>query len=345
MKILITGIAGFIGFHLAKSLLERGDMVIGIDNINSHYDVELKYDRLFELGINKEKINGSEYIESDVYHNFLFRKLDLTDKRGLQALFAKERPDKVCNLAAQAGVRLSITDPDVYIKANVEGFLNMLEMCRIYPVELFVYASSSSVYGLNREPPFTTEQKTDQPINLYAATKKTNELFSHAYSYLYKIPAIGLRFFTVYGPWGRPDMAPYIFAKSIVDGTPINVYGNGVIFRDFTYIDDIIHSIELILKVGIPKELSNSVPNELYNTGSGNSVCLMDFIAKLESYIGKEVPKIFHPKHDADMILTLAETSGLRSKIGYSPTTRVEEGIQCFADWFLEYYESKMRSR
>ncbi len=342
MKILVTGSAGFIGFHLTRTLLERGEVVIGIDNINSYYDVGLKYDRLYELGIEKEEIQYRKVIQSKKYPNFTFQRLDITNKKDLISLFNREKPTKVCNLAAQAGVRFSISHPDIYLKSNVEGFLNLLEECRKHQVELFIYASSSSVYGLNREQPYTTSQRTDSPMSLYAATKKTNELIAHTYSYLYNIPTIGLRFFTVYGPWGRPDMSPVIFAKSIIKGSPINIYNHGKMYRDFTYIDDIVHSISLLLKVGIDKHKQDVIPYELYNIGNGNSVCIMDFISMLELYLGKKANKQFLPKHDADMISTLADTADLMRKIKYKPTTPVEDGVRCFSEWFIEYYRTKI---
>ncbi len=335
MKILITGTAGFIGFHLAKAFIEKGDEVIGIDNINDYYDVKLKFDRLAETGINKNKIHEGILTQSEKYPNYRFTAMDISNKDELFSLFADERPEYVCNLAAQPGVRYSLTHPDAYIKSNVNGFLNILEACRYYPVKHLIYASSSSVYGLNQEQPYTTEQTTDKPISVYAATKKMNELLAHSYSHLYKIPTTGLRFFTVYGPWGRPDMAPVIFTKSILEGKPIKIYNEGKMYRDFTFIDDIIHS--MVLLINHPRKEKDEL-FQIYNIGNSQSVCLMDFITALESRLGTQAIKEFLPLQSGDMISTLADVSKLQEKISFSPNTNMEKGISLFVDWYLDYY-------
>lgn len=336
MKILITGTAGFIGFHLAKAFIEKGDEVIGVDNINDYYDVNLKLARLTETGIDKHEIRERAIVQSKKYPNYRFVKMDISNKNDVFSLFAGERPEYVCNLAAQAGVRYSLTHPDVYIQTNVNGFLNILEACRHYPVQHLIYASSSSVYGLNREQPYTTEQKTDSPISVYAATKKMNELLAHTYSHLYKIPTTGLRFFTVYGPWGRPDMAPIIFAKSIIDGTPINIYNEGQMYRDFTFIDDIIQS--MVLLISSEKSETDEL-FQLYNIGNSRSVCLMDFIKAMENKLGADAIKNFLPLQPGDMVSTLADVTKLERKIAYRPNTDMEEGISKFIDWYLDFYK------
>ena len=334
VKILITGTAGFIGFHLAKSFIEKGIEVIGVDNVNDYYDVNLKFARLNETGIDASKIEERAMMQSTKYPNYRFVKMDISNKDDVLSLFADERPDYVCNMAAQAGVRFSLTNPDIYIQSNVSGFLNILEACRFYPVKHLLYASSSSVYGLNQEQPFTTVQKTDRPISVYAATKKMNELLAHSYSHLYKIYTTGLRFFTVYGPWGRPDMAPIIFAKSIIERTPIQIYNDGKMYRDFTYIDDIVQSIVLLFNRQITD--NDDKLYRIYNIGNSRSVCLMDFIETLEKKLGINAIKEFLPLQQGDMISTLADVSELEHRIGYCPNTSMEEGISKFIDWYIK---------
>jgi len=334
MKILITGTAGFIGFHLARSFVEKGVEVVGVDNINDYYDVNLKIARLAETGIDVDEISERTAVVSKKYANYRFVKMDISDKEDVFSLFSDERPDYVCNLAAQVGVRYSLVNPDAYIRSNVTGFLNILEACRFYPVKHLVYASSSSVYGLNQEQPYTTEQKTDCPISVYAATKKSNELLAHAYSHLYKMPTTGLRFFTVYGPWGRPDMAPFIFAKSIIEKTPIPIYNEGKMFRDFTFVDDIVQSIILLVQSNNDGEL-----HRIYNIGNSRSVFLMDFISALEKKLGVGAIKNFLPLQPGDMISTLADVSDLEKRIDFRPNVSIEEGVSRFIDWYLDFYQ------
>jgi len=309
MKILVTGAAGFIGFHLSRMLMQRGDEVVGIDNLNSYYPVELKHARLAQ-------IPGMRFIEGDI-----------ADREKLPALFAAEHFDAVVNLAAQAGVRYSIENPWAYIESNLVGFANILECCRHYPVRHLVYASSSSVYGGNEKVPFSEEDKVDDPVSLYAATKKSNELMASCYSRLYKIPATGLRFFTVYGPWGRPDMAPMLFAKAISHGDPIKVFNGGDMMRDFTYIDDIIE--------GVIRVLDNpSDSHRVYNIGCSNPVQLMDFIRTMEEALGCEAQKIMMPMQPGDVYQTYADTSKLEHDMHYRPTTSLKVGIGRFIDWY-----------
>jgi UDP-glucuronate 4-epimerase len=332
-KILVTGAAGFIGFHLAEFLLAKGYQLVGIDNINDYYDQGLKYARLSESGIERDKISDNIAVISTKYPNYKFIKLDISQKDALFALFEAEKFDYVCNLAAQAGVRYSLTHSQAYIDANITGFLNVLEACRFYPVKHLLYASSSSVYGLNQEQPYTTEQKTDNPISVYAATKKMNELLAHTYSHLYKIHTTGLRFFTVYGPWGRPDMAPILFAKAITEKKPINIYNQGNMYRDFTYIGDLVKSIFLLMDSHNIED--NNELYQIYNIGNSKSVHLMEFISELENKIGIEAVKKYLPLQQGDMISTLADASALENRIGYRPDTPISIGISKFVDWFL----------
>ena len=331
MKILVTGTAGFIGFHLAKKLLERGDEVVGLDNINDYYDVNLKYARLNELGISQNEITSNKLIKSDKYSNHKFIKMNLSNTNDINALFEKEKFDAVCNLAAQAGVRYSLENPHAYIDSNIKGFLNILEACRNFNVKNLSYASSSSVYGLNKSQPFKTTDKTDTPISLYAATKKSNELMAHTYSHLYDIKATGLRFFTVYGPWGRPDMAPMLFADAITNDRPINVFNHGNMSRDFTYIDDIVE--------GIIKVIDNPTNYNVYNIGNNAPVSLMEFIEILENSIGKEATKNFMPIQDGDVESTYADVSGLINDFGYKPNTVLKDGINSFIKWYKSFYK------
>lgn len=337
MKILVTGAAGFIGSKLAYLLSKRGDEVVGIDNINDYYDVRLKYGRLNECGISAKNNDfqfGSCY-NSKLFPKYRFIRMDLTDKAGLDNLFAQEQFDKVVNLAAQAGVRYSITNPYAYLESNLVGFLNLLEACRQNKTGYLVFASSSSVYGLNEKVPFNEEDKVDTPVSLYAASKKANELMAHAYSKLYNIPATGLRFFTVYGPWGRPDMAPILFTKAISHGEPIKIFNNGDLSRDFTYIDDIAEgTIQLLDKKPIAEECPNHVPFKVFNIGCSQPVKLMDFIHELETAIGTEAKKIYLPMQQGDVYQTYADTQKLEQEVGYKPTTTLHEGITKFIEWY-----------
>ena len=330
MKILVTGTAGFIGYHLAKKLLELGHEVIGYDNINDYYDVNLKYARLQELGISRDNLKDNQLLYSTTYPKHKFIKANLEDTETLNNLFETEKFDAVCNLAAQAGVRYSIENPHAYISSNVVGFMNILEACRNYDVKNLSYASSSSVYGLNKSQPFKTTDKTDTPISLYAATKKSNELMAHTYSHLYGIQTTGLRFFTVYGPWGRPDMAPMLFADAITNDRPIKVFNNGEMSRDFTYIDDII--------AGIVKVISNPSYSNIYNIGNNAPLSLMTFIETIEDALGKKAEKNFMPMQDGDVVSTYADVSGLINDFGYKPDTSLEDGIGKFVKWYKEFY-------
>lgn len=333
-KYLVTGAAGFIGFYVTKRLIEQGHMVVGIDNLNDYYDVGLKMARLSVLS-NLE--------------NFTFKKLDLANRVGISSLFEKEKFDRVIHLAAQAGVRYSLDNPLAYADSNMVGHLTILEGCRHAGVKHLVYASSSSVYGLNTKTPFSTSDSVDHPVSLYAASKKANELMSHTYSHLYGIPTTGLRFFTVYGPWGRPDMAPIKFAKAISEGRAIDVYNNGNLSRDFTYIDDIVEGIIRIQDVipegkqdwgpeaGSPAD--SSAPYAIYNIGNGNPVQLMDFIAAMEDALGVEAEKNFMPMQPGDVFTTFADTRGLEAATGYKPQVGVREGVARFVDWFKSYYQ------
>jgi len=336
MKILVTGTAGFIGFTLAKKLLERGDEVIGLDNINSYYDVNLKYARLNELGIAKENIEKDSlsqlnYTQSTKFNLHRFYKINLADREAMEILFSSEKFDVVVNLAAQAGVRYSIENPHAYIESNIVGFMNILEGCRNNNIKHLVYASSSSVYGLNKSQPFKTSDKTDTPISLYAATKKANELMAHTYSHLYNIQTSGLRFFTVYGPWGRPDMAPMLFADAILNDRPIKVFNNGDMSRDFTYIDDIVD--------GIIKVIDNASQHyKIYNIGNNAPLSLMKFIETIEEKLNKKAVKIFMPMQDGDVKSTFADTSDLINDFKYKPDTHLSEGINKFITWYKKFY-------
>ena len=330
MKILVTGTAGFIGFHLAKKLLELGHEVVGLDNINDYYDINLKYARLENLGIKKDEIEENKLITSSTNPNHKFIKANLEDAVTLNKLFENEKLDAVCNLAAQAGVRYSIENPHAYIQSNIVGFINILEACRNFCVKNLSYASSSSVYGLNKSQPFKVEDKTDTPVSLYAATKKSNELMAHTYSHLYGIQTTGLRFFTVYGPWGRPDMAPMLFTDAILNDRAIKVFNHGNMSRDFTYVDDIVD--------GIVKVILNPSDFKVYNIGNNAPVSLMEFIETLEKAIGKEATKNFLPMQDGDVESTYADVSGLIEDFGYKPDTKLADGIGEFVKWYREFY-------
>lgn len=337
MKILVTGAAGFIASKISYMLAERGDEVVGVDNINDYYDVRLKHGRLHELGIgvglNQYEWN-KEYLSSK-FANLRFIRMGLEDKESIDAIFAKEKFDKVINLAAQAGVRYSITNPYAYLTSNLVGFLNILEACRNNPVQHLLFASSSSVYGLNTKAPFSEDDKVDSPVSLYAASKKSNELMAHSYSKLYGIPATGLRYFTVYGPWGRPDMAPMLFASAISNGKPINVFNNGDMIRDFTFIDDIAQgSIQCLDKTPKAEECPNQVPFRVYNIGCSNPVKLMDFIHEIEMAVGKKAEMIMKPMQPGDVYMTNADTTKLETEIGYKPKVNLHEGITRFIEWY-----------
>ncbi len=348
MKILVTGTAGFIGFHLAKRLLNRGDEVVGIDNINDYYDVRVKYGRLKELGFQEQDFAfGKKYI-SKTYPNHTFYRIDLEDKAAMEFIFKEERPQRVCHLAAQAGVRYSLTNPDAYIQSNIVGFLNILEACRHYEVEHLAYASSSSVYGLNERMPFSVEDNVDHPISLYAASKKSNELMAHTYSHLYNIPTTGLRFFTVYGPWGRPDMALFLFTKAILEDRPIDVYNFGKMKRDFTYIDDIVEGVVRVIdnppqgdscwSGRRPNPASSKAPYRVYNIGNGSPVELMEFIHAIEKALGKEAKKNLLPIQPGDVPATWADTGALERDLGYKPNTPIEYGVEQFVKWYRGFY-------
>lgn len=336
MKVLVTGAAGFIGSYTVRALAVQGNEVVGLDNINSYYDVRLKYDRLAATGIEESQIEEWTMVQSTRFPSYRFIKLDLTDREGLARLFETERFDVVVNLAAQAGVRYSIENPYAYIESNVVGFVNLLECCRHYPVRHLVYASSSSVYGLNEKIPYSETDKADMPVSLYAATKKSNELMAHAYSKLYHIPTTGVRFFTVYGPWGRPDMAPCLFMKAILNGEPIKVFNNGHMRRDFTYIDDI---IEGLMKI-IAHPSGEEIPFYLYNIGNSAPVELMDFISVIEKTAGKTAIKQMMGMQPGDVVCTYADTSRLEEDFGYKPATSIEEGIGKFYDWYVNYFQT-----
>lgn len=333
MKYLVTGAAGFIGSAVSERLCAMGHQVVGIDNLNDYYDVSLKHARL----------------ERAAHPEFQFIELDLADREGIAALFAEQKFDRVIHLAAQAGVRYSIDNPMAYADSNLVGHLTILEGCRHHKIQHLVYASSSSVYGLNQKMPFDTADSVDHPISLYAATKKSNELMAHTYSHLYGVPTTGLRFFTVYGPWGRPDMALFKFTNAIVKGETIDVYNNGDMRRDFTYIDDIVEGIIRIQDV-IPQKnvdwtveqgspASSSAPYKVYNIGHGSPVKLMDYIESLETSLGMEAKKNFMPMQPGDVYATYADTEDLFNATGYVPQVKVKEGVQAFVDWYKQYYQ------
>jgi len=354
MKILITGTAGFIGSHLAKRLLERGDTVVGIDNINDYYDVNLKYDRLSQAGIDARNLEYGEAVSSTIYPNYTFVKLDICDSENLNACFAKYEFDAVCNLAAQAGVRYSITNPDVYVDTNIKGFLNILECCRNFKIQHLLYASSSSVYGLNKAMPFSTHDSVNHPVSLYAASKKSNELMAHSYSYLFNLPTTGLRFFTVYGPWGRPDMALFIFTKAILEGKEIEVYNSGNMSRDFTYIDDIIEGIVRVIdnpaesnsawNAEKPDPATSNVPYSVFNIGRGEPVSLLNFINEIEKHTGIKAKKVLLPMQAGDVAETSADIQDLANKLHYQPKTSVHTGVKNFVNWYNNYYTTCAKS-
>ncbi len=334
MKILVTGAAGFIGFHTAQKLLARGDQIVGIDNLNDYYDVGLKQDRL-------KLLEGQS--------NFEFQKLDLADTAGMNALFETHQFDRVIHLAAQAGVRYSIDNPRAYIDANIVGFLNIIEGCRHTQVAHLSYASSSSVYGANTKQPFAESDNVDHPVSLYAASKKSNELMAHTYSNLFDLPTTGLRFFTVYGPWGRPDMALFKFTKGIIEGTPIDVYNHGEMYRDFTYIDDIVEGVIRVTdKIPTadptwsgdsPNPAASFAPYRVYNIGNSSPVRLMDFVEAIENSIGKKAQINMMPIQPGDVPSTCADVSALQRDVGFKPATGVNDGIDRFVSWYKTYYQ------
>lgn len=348
MNILVTGAAGFIGSAVSKKLLERGDTVVGLDNINDYYDPELKYWRLSTLGIAKENIGWYKFADSSKYTAFKFIRMNLEDKQAMQMLFANGKFDAVINLGAQAGVRYSITNPDAYIESNIDGFINILEGCRHNNIKHLVYASSSSVYGMNGKVPFSEHDGIAHPVSLYAATKKSNELMAHAYSKLYNLPTTGLRFFTVYGPAGRPDMSPFLFIDAILHDRPIKVFNNGDMLRDFTYIDDIVEGVVRILDVipegnakwdeTNPDPATSPAPYRVYNIGNQQPTKLMDYIACIERAIGREAKKDFLPMQPGDVYQTFADSSALGEATGFKPNTPLQNGINNTVAWFKEFY-------
>ncbi|MDF2849823.1 MAG: UDP-glucuronate 5-epimerase [Sphingobacterium multivorum] len=335
-KILVTGAAGFIGFHLVKRLVEQGNVVVGLDNINDYYDVNLKYARLNELGIDRSEAEQFNHkVTSSIHSNLTFLRMNLEDREQLPALFQVESFDAVINLAAQAGVRYSLENPMAYVDSNLVGFVNILECCRHNKVGHLVYASSSSVYGENGKVPFSEDDRVDYPVSLYAATKKANELMAHTYSHLYQIPTSGLRFFTVYGPWGRPDMAPILFASAITEDRPIKVFNNGEMSRDFTYIDDIVQGI--IITLNNPPTMDHGQAYyQVLNIGNGSPVSLMEFIETLEINLGKVADKNMLPMQPGDVPRTWADTAHLNA-LGYRSTTAIKTGVAEFVKWYNNY--------
>lgn len=331
MKVLVTGAAGFIGFHTCLKLAKNGHQVFGIDNINDYYDINIKFDRLFELGLIKKECEiFKNEVQSSLFKNLRFSRMDIIDNQSIDSLFKKEKFDLVCNLAAQAGVRYSLENPKAYIDSNISGFLNILEGCRNNKVKHLVYASSSSVYGENKIIPFATTDNVDRPISLYAATKKSNELMAYSYGHLYDFKTTGLRFFTVYGPWGRPDMAYYLFAEAICNDKPIKVYNNGKMERDFTYIDDIVNGVIKIIE----KNIDERDHYKIYNIGNNKSESLINFISTIGEAIGKEVIKEIYPMQDGDVLKTHADISELIKDYNYSPSTDIKTGLYEFIKWF-----------
>ena len=349
MKILVTGTAGFIGYHLVNRLIkDKNNQVVGLDNINDYYDLRVKYGRLDDCGIRIQNIKHNELIQSDKHVNYQFIKLDMFEQQKVYDLFKKEKFDVVVNLAAQAGVRYSISNPDAYLNSNIIGFYNILEACRHNEVKHLVYASSSSVYGWNEKMPFSTSDNVDHPISLYAATKKSNELFAHSYSALYNLPTTGLRFFTVYGPWGRPDMALFMFAKNILEGKQIDVFNHGNMIRDFTYIDDIVEGIYRAIHNPPkgnsewdgknPDPGSSKAPYKIYNIGNNDPVRLLDFIEAIEKKLDKKAIKNMLPLQVGDVPASNADVTDLINDLEYKPETSIQEGVDKFIDWYLEFY-------
>ena len=347
-KILVTGTAGFVGFHLVKRLVERGYDVVGLDNVNAYYDVQLKLDRLRETGIDPSVMEYNMAITSYLYPNYRFFQLNLEDNAAITHLFDTEKFDMVCHLAAQAGVRYSIDKPQVYVESNIVGFFNIIEACRHHDIKHLVYASSSSVYGNSRQTPFTTDQKVDNPISLYAATKKSNELMAYTYSHLFQLPTTGLRFFTVYGPWGRPDMAYFSFTKAILQGKPIKVFNHGQVSRDFTYIDDIVEGVLRVIDTPFQTHTTERSPEHftegspfyrLYNIGNNQPVTVGAFIQTIEQTLGLTAVKEMLDMQAGDVETTFADVSALERDFGYRPKTSLNVGIHRFIDWYKKYYK------
>ena len=330
MKILVTGAAGFIGSFIVRRLLGEGFEVVGLDNINAYYDVRLKYARLALCGIDEQLVTNDTLLQSSLFPDYRFIKAGLEDRTVIENLFEAEHFDQVCNMAAQAGVRYSIVNPHCYVESNIAGMMNILECCRRHQVKHLVYASSSSVYGMNAKIPFSESDRVDYPVSLYAATKRSNELMAYTYSSLYHLPTTGLRFFTVYGPYGRPDMAPMIFAKAITEGQPIEVFNHGNLSRDYTFIDDVVNAVAKL----ICHEPVGDIPYKLFNIGCSSPVNLMDFITVMEQAIGKKADMIFKPMQAGDVYATYADTSLLQKEIGYQPKVKIEEGIAAFIQWY-----------
>lgn len=355
MKVLITGVAGFIGAAVCKRLLDDGKTVTGLDNINDYYSQDLKFARLELLGIPKYEIDYGVYSYSEIYSKFSFLKLNLEDSEAIEKVFEREHFDIVINLAAQGGVRYSVDHPEIFIKSNIDGFLNILEGCRRTHVKHLVYASSSSVYGLNEKMPFSEHDSTTHPVSLYAATKKSNELMAHAYSHLYKLPTTGLRFFTIYGPWGRPDMSPYLFIDAILNSRPIRVFNNGDMWRDFTYIDDIVECVVRIAEVTpqtcdnwnsvSPDPAASKAPFRIYNVGNGHPVRLLDYIEYIEKASKKKALKVFMPMQPGDVYRTYADSSILAETIGYTPCTPIEQGIAKTVEWMKIWLDVNQRNK
>jgi UDP-glucuronate 4-epimerase len=340
MNILVTGAAGFIGYHLCELLIKNGHAVVGLDNINAYYDVGLKYARLEQLGIGRSGAETDHQLTRSSLHQdqMQFIKLDLADRDALNQLFDTHTFDVVCNLGAQAGVRYSLENPDAYVQSNVVGFANLLECCRYGKVKHLVYASSSSVYGLNEKIPFSTEDTVDRPISMYAATKKSNELMAHTYSHLYQLPTTGLRFFTVYGPWGRPDMALFLFVDAIKKGEPINVFNYGNMARDFTYVDDIVGGMSKIIETPVAESKRKDELYKIYNIGNNKQVKLTAFIDAIESSLQTEAKRNLMPIQPGDVESTWADVNELIQDYDYTPNTPIEKGVQEFVDWYNLYY-------
>ena len=348
MSVLVTGAAGFLGFHLCRKMAQEGKEIVGLDSINDYYDPALKIARLSELGLDRAAALSGDPARSATFPSFRFLRMDIEDGAGMERLFAQERFRAVVNMAAQAGVRYSLENPHAYIRANVAGFLNVLEACRAFPPGHLVFSSSSSVYGLSRRIPFSEHDITDHPASLYAATKKTNEMMAHAYSHLYGIPATGLRFFTVYGPWGRPDMAYYRFARSIMNGLPIDLYNFGDMMRDFTYIDDAVDAIAQVVehppapdpswRPEHPDPSASSAPFRIYNVGNSRSESLSSLVSSLERCMGKKAERHLIPMQPGDVRETEADVEDLARDVGWRPSTSLDAGIQRFVEWFRTYH-------
>lgn len=351
-KILVTGAAGFIGFHLVNRLMHEGWEVVGLDNINHYYDPMLKFNRLKASGIEPEKLKVNKLVTSPLYKNYRFIQADITDRDTINTLFRKESFDLVCHLAAQAGVRYSLENPHSYTDSNVTGFLNILEAVRHHQTSHLVYASSSSVYGLNTQLPLSEHAGVDHPVSLYAATKRSNELMAHTYSHLFGIATTGLRFFTVYGPWGRPDMALFLFSRAILNDEPVVLYNHGDMLRDFTYVDDIVDGVFRVLSNpqksqsdepsgSLTDPASSTAPFRIYNIGNANPVKLEAFVDAIEARLGKKAKREYMPLQPGDVVKTFSDVADLQADFGYQPRVKVEEGIRRFIDWYLQYFNIK----